>query len=81
MTEGIKKRHQQTFGVIKGSLSGFGDGFTSVCIKAKLTVFLKCIHRITYISYSSKTFHKFKKKHENKIAQNQFSRKKSNCSL
>lgn len=60
VTEGIKKGHQQTFRVIKGSLSGFGDGFTSVCIKQNLLYSLN-VYIVLRISYSSKTFHKFKK--------------------
>lgn len=56
--QGIRKRHQQTFGGIKGSLSGFGDGFTSVCIKQNLLYSLN-VYIVLHISYSSKTFCKF----------------------
>ena len=56
--QGITKRHQQAFGVIKGSSSGFSDGFTSVCIKQNLLYSLN-VYIVLYISYSSKTFCKF----------------------
>lgn len=75
MTEGITKRHQQTFGVTKGSLSGFGDGFTSVCIKQNLLFSLN-VYIVLHISYTSKTYYKFKKNMKTKLHKTSFLEKK-----